>query len=292
MKVVVTLPAYNEEKTLGRVLQDIKKVMSETSYDCRLLVADDGSTDKTPVAAKNEKAILVSHQANLGLAETFKTEMAECLKLNPDVIVHIDADGQYLAKEIPKLVKEVERGYDLVLGSRFMGTMEQMPFLKRIGNRAFSRVISGIVGIRITDAQTGFRALKPQVARMKLTSTHTYTQEQIIRAVRGRFRIKEVPVYFAKRSGKSKLMKHPLEYAVRAWVNLLRVYRDYEPLKFFGIFGSLFLSLGVLLGIWIVITFLQTGGVGGIPRVMLSALFIMTGVQIMLFGFLADMKRE
>ena len=84
----------------------------------------------------------------------------------------------------------------------------------------------------------------------------------------------------------------PFDYAIRAWVNILRVYRDYEPLRFFGYFGGAFITIGLLLGIWILITLLQTGEVGGIPRVILSALFIMTGVQIMLFGFLADMNRK
>ena len=130
----------------------------------------------------------------------------ECLKLNVDAIVHIDADGQYLPKEIPSLIKEVENGNDLVLGSRFKGQIEQMPVTKRLGNIAFSKVISQLTGIRISDAQTGFRAFTREVAeKIQIISNHTYTQEQIIRAVKQKFRIKEVPVYFARRKGKSRI---------------------------------------------------------------------------------------
>ena len=87
-------------------------------------------------------------------------------------------------------------------------------------------------------------------------------------------------------------MKNPFEYATKAWVIILRVYRDYEPLKFFGYTGGFFILLGILLGVWIIITLLRTRVVGGIPRVILSALFIITGIQIVLFGFLADIRKE
>lgn len=293
MNVVITIPAYNEEKTLGKVLKDIKRVMNSTNYNYKILVVNDGSKDKTKEVAENEKVIVVSHPKNCGLADTFRTEMQKCLALNADIIVHTDADGQYKAEEIPNLIKEVENGTDLVLGSRFKGKIEKMPLLKRFGNKAFTRVISQIIRQKISDGQTGFRAFTKEVAKIPTTSNHTYTQEQIIRASKEKFSIKDVPAYFAKRGGKTKsrLMKNPFDYAIKAWVNLLRIYRDYEPLKFFGFVGGSFVSLGVLLGIWITITLIQTGTVGGIPRVILSALFIMTGVQIMLFGFLADMNK-
>jgi glycosyltransferase involved in cell wall biosynthesis len=294
MKVVITIPAYNEEKTIGNVLKGIHSEMSKTRYKYTLLVVNDGSKDKTAVIAKKEGAIVVSHPRNYGLAETFRTEMKKSLEFKGDIVVHIDADGQYLPREIPKLIREVEKGTDLVLGSRFRGKIEHMPFIKKVGNKAFSKVISGIIKQEISDGQTGFRAFTAEVAKLDLTSDHTYTQEQLIRASKKKFRIKEIPVFFAKRAGKTKsrLIKNPFEYAVRAWINLLRIYRDYEPLRFFGIVGAFFIFIGMLLGMWIILTLVQEGIVGGIPRVILSALFIMTGVQIMVFGFLADMKRR
>ena len=240
-------------------------------------------------------AIVDSNASNCGLAEAFKTEIKKFLELKFDVFVHIDADGQYKAEEIPLLLKEIDKGCDLVLGSRFMGKIEYMPFMKRLGNKIFSKVISQVSRFKISDAQTGFRAFTRKVAEeIDIISTFTYTQEQIIKAARMKFKIKEVPVTFLKRGGetKSRLMKNPFDYAVKAWINILRIYRDYEPLKFFGLFGGTIFLLGIVVGLWILYWFFITGSVGGLPRVLLSVLLISIGLQIILFGFLADMIKK
>lgn len=294
MKAVITMPAYNEEKTIGRVLKAIKDTMDKTNYSYNLLVVDDCSSDNTAKVAGKAGAFVYSHPKNYGLAETFKTEISKSLELDPDVIVHIDADFQYQPREIPKLLDEIKNGYDLVLGSRFKGTIEEMPLIKRFGNIAFSKVVSQIAGLRISDAQTGFRAFKRKVAeKISITSNHTYTQEQIIRAVREKFRIKEIPVYFAKRNGKSRLIGNPFGYAVRAFINLIRVYRDFEPLKFFGIIGSIILSIGLVLGFYLVyFQFFGNGAFRHLGLMMLDILILSIGLQIIIFGFIADMNRK
>jgi len=293
MKVFITIPAYNEEKTIGKVIHEIKKVMQKTKYDYGILVVDDGSTDMTASTAKKIGAVVYSHPRNYGLADVFRTEVEKCIKHKADVIVHIDADGQYRASEIPKLVREIENGYDLVLGSRFLGHIEEMPWLKRIGNRAFSRVISKITRTKITDGQTGFRAFTKEAAeKIIIRSNHTYTQEQIIRAVMQKFRVKEVPIHFDRRKdGSSRLISNPIEYAVKAWINIMRIYRDNEPLKFFGKIGGTIFSIGFLLGIYILYLFFTTGVVGRTPTIILTLLLIILGVQVILFGFLADMEK-
>lgn len=293
MKIVVTIPAYNEAKSIGKLVKDIKNAMSGR-YNYSILVVDDGSTDNTAQAAKKSGAVVYSHPKNYGLAETFKTEIKKCLELKADVIVHIDADGQYLPKDIPKLLREIKNGYDLVLGSRFEGKIEYMPLIKRIGNIAFSRVVSGITNLGISDAQTGFRAFTRKVAEeIPITSNHTYTQEQIIRAVKQKFRVKEVPIYFAKRDGKSRLISSPFGYAARALINIIRTYRDYEPLKFFGIIGSSIFLVGIFLGLYLVyFQFFEGGAFRHLGLMMLDILVLSIGLQIIIFGFLADMSRE
>ncbi len=294
MRIFITVPAYNEEKTIGALIGKIHKVMKKASYNYKILVVDDGSKDKTADAAKKAGAIVYSHPKNYGLAECFKTEIEKCLMLNADLIVHIDADLQYTPDEIPHLLKEIENGYDLVLGSRFMGKIEYMPIIKRLGNLAFSKVVSQVAGMNISDAQTGFRAFTRKVAEsVQITSSHTYTQEQIIRAVRNKFRIKEVPIYFAKREGKSRLISSPFGYAVRAFINIIRVYRDFEPLKFFGIIGSMILSIGFILGIYLVyFQFFGNGVFRHLGLMMLDILVLSIGLQIIIFGFIADMSRK
>ena len=293
MKIVVTIPAYNEEKTVGGVISKTHKIMKENRYDYSILIVDDGSSDKTAITAKKSGAMVYSHPKNYGLAESFRTGIEKALKLNANIIVHIDADGQYKPEEIPKLVKEVQNGYDLVLGSRFKGKIESMPLIKRFGNKAFSRVVSQIVGMKISDAQTGFRAFTKEVAEeINIISDHTYTQEQIIRAVRQKFRIKEVPIYFAKRDGKSRLISNPFGYAIRAGINITRIYRDYQPLKFFGIVGSLIFGIGFLIGLYLVYLHFTSGIVGHLALMMLDVLILSLGLQIIIFGFIADMLKK
>jgi glycosyltransferase involved in cell wall biosynthesis len=294
--IIISIPAYNEGKTIAGVIKEINTVMNKTNYKFKILVVNDGSKDDTAKQAKQSGATVYSHPKNYGLAETFRTEMDQCLLYNPDIIVHTDADGQYQAKDIPRLIRQVEKGYDLVLGNRFRGGIEHMPLLKKIGNKAFSRVISHIVGKTIGDGQTGFRAFTKEVAeKVKINSSHTYTQQQIIVAIKEKFSIKEIPTRFRVRGAKTKsrLMKNPFEYAFKAWINILRVYRDYEPIKFFGIFGTLFLGVGSIIGIGLLFLFAIKGTIEGrLPTAILSALFILVGVQIILFGFLADMKKQ
>ena len=294
MRVAITIPAFNEEKTLGKLLPSIKEVMEKQSYEYNIIVVDDGSNDNTADIAKKNGALVYSHPRNFGLSETFRTEMEQCLKSEADIIVHIDADGQYLPKQIPSLIDEVKKGHQLVLGSRFKGRIESMPVIKRFGNKLFSIVISRISGYPISDAQTGFRAFTRDVAKLPIISSFTYTQEQIIRVSKSRMSIKEIPIHFAERGGntKSRLMRNPFDFALKAGVNLLRIYRDYEPLKFFGLFGFVFILVGSLLGVFIINSILATGSAGGLPRVILSALLLLTGIQIGLFGFLADMQKK
>ncbi len=291
-KIVVTVPAYNEEATIGKIIADIQAVMKQNKYNFSINVVDDGSSDQTGETAKKAGAHVYKHPRNYGLAETFRTEMKNCLEAKADIIVHIDADCQYQAADIPRLIKAVEEGADLVLGSRFRGKIEKMSILKKMGNKAFSKAVSHITGQKISDAQTGLRAFTKDVAKLPIESTHTYTQEQIIRAARQKFRIKEIPIYFAKRHDKSRLISNPFEYAVKAWINIFRIYRDYQPLKFFGFFGGLFFLMGFALGIWIIWLLATTGTVQGIPKVILSFMLISAGIQILLFGFLADMMKK
>ncbi len=292
-KIIITIPAYNEEKTISNIISDIHKALKE-EFNYKIIVVDDGSKDNTVNVAKDAGATVFSSPINYGLAETFRREMKKALELNADIIVHIDADGQYLASEIPKLVIPIiEKKADLVLGSRFKGKIESMPLLKRAGNKAFSKVISNITKLKISDGQTGFRAFTKEVAQnINIISNHTYTQEQILKGARQKYRILEVPVYFAKRSGKSRLIKNPFEYAIRAWINIIRIYRDYEPLRFFGRIGMFLLLVTFIIGIYFVYLHFTEGIQGHLGLFLSTILLFFSGLQIIIFGLLADMNKK
>ena len=291
MLVVITIPAYNEEKTIGAVISEIQLVMNHTKYRYKIIVVNDGSTDRTKEIAENLHAKVYSHKRNKGLHETFKSEIKYCLLEKADIIVHTDADGQYPAEFIPQLIKEIEEGYDLVLGSRFAGKITAMPLVNRLGNIAFAKVFTHLTQMKITDSTTGFRAFTREVAQdIPFTTNFTYTHEQLIRAARLQFRIKEIPID-TRETRKSKLMNGPLDYAIKAWINIIRIYRDYDPLAFFGKIGIILITLGLLLSSYILYHYLAYGTVGGIPRVILATMLILAGIQVILFGLLADTRR-
>jgi len=291
MNIIITIPAYNEENTIGKVISEIKSVMDETKYNYKISVVDDGSKDKTSEIARKAGAKVFKHKRNMGLTKTFQTEIERCLELKADVIVHTDADGQYPAKYIPVLIGGVEEGYDLVLGSRFLKDKHFSP-VKDITNRVFAGALSSMVGRKITDSTTGFRAFSAKLAReINFISSFTYTQEQIIRASKQGFKIAETPIQ-ARRTRKSRLFKSPFEYAIRAWINIFRIYRDYNPLRFFGSLGASLVLMGMTIGGWVLYKVATVGNSGGIPKVVLSALLILVGLQVILFGFLADMLRH
>lgn len=291
MRIIISIPAYNEEKTIGKVIKEIKEAMSYSKYktNYKILVLNDGSKDKTAEIAKKAGAIVVSHKRNLGLAQTFIDEVNEFLKSKADIMVHTDADCQYPAIYIPKLIEKIELGYDLILGSRFRGKIEKMPITKRLGNIAFAYVFTALIKRKITDSTTGFRAFTREVAEsIEFINTFTYTQEQILKAARLKFKIKEIPI-FARKTRKSRLFKSSFQYAIKAWINIFRIYRDYDPLKFFGKIGLFMFSLGFIIGLYFVYLHLTIGIIGHLGLLFLMLLLIFSGIQIIFFGFLADM---
>src|SRR3989344_894567 len=290
MKVTITMPAYNEEESLGRVIKEIRNVREKTDYNYSILVVDDGSKDRTVEVAKENKAMVFSNKRNLGLAETFKREMEECIKLKPDIIFHTDADGQYPAEYIPRLIEKLNEGYDLVLGARFGKGNYSGSLMKKLGNKAFAKVFSGLLKTNLTDTTTGFRAFTKEVASLPLINTFTYTQEQLIRAGKAKMKVAEIPIN-TRKTRESRLFRNSFDYAVKAWINIFRIYRDFEPLRFFGVFGSIFIFIAILFSIFLAYTFITSGKVGHIPLTIVTALLYLMGVQIIVFGFLADMKK-
>lgn len=293
MKLVVTIPAYNEEATIGTVIDEIPKKIRGIK-EIQILVIDDGSTDRTGDLASKKAAVLRNKQ-NFGLAVTFKRGLERALEMGADIIVNTDADMQYNQTQIPALIQPIlDKRADIVLGSRFKGTIESMPRGKKWGNRISTWAVRRVTGLPISDAQTGFRAFSKEAAmKMNLQSKHTYVQETILQAAAHNLVIEEIPIEFRKRQDASRLISSVSGYAKKAFYTILMGYLNYKPLKVFLSIGLLFLVVGLVAGVRVLIHYFTTGLVTPfLPTAVLTAILLIFGFQIIVIGLLAEMIKN
>lgn len=191
MEVFIVIAAYNEEKKIGSVLRELKK-----SYK-NIIVVDDGSKDNTYDVSLKEKVTVLRHVINRGQGAALKTGIDYALRKDADIIVTFDADGQFLASEISKIIRPVEkREADVSLGSRFLGKTINMPFLKKVVLKLGVFVVFLLYGIRVTDSQCGFRALSKNAAKkIRITSNGMEHAGEIFwEIIRNDISYKEVPI--------------------------------------------------------------------------------------------------
>lgn len=295
MKLVVMIPAYNEEATLGKVLDEIPKKIKGFS-EIQVLVTNDGSTDLTGKIAREKGAVVLTHVSNKGLARTFQDGLNHAvMELGADVIVNTDADFQYNQTQIPLLVQPVLEGKaDIVLGSRFAGWIESMPLQKKWGNRLATWAVAMVSGLKVTDGQTGFRAFSQEAAlRLNVLSSFTYTQETILQAAHYKLRLIEVPVDFRKREGESRLFSSVWGYARRSILTLVMGYLSYKPLRIFVTLGGVILAGGLALALFVLSHFFRTGQVTPhFPSALLSVGLILAGALVIILGLIAEMIKQ
>jgi len=191
-KIFIVIPAYNEEKVIGRVVFDIKKEGFKN-----IIVVDDGSEDKTADVAKKAGATVLRHILNLGQGAAIETGLQYCRKIEADVVVTFDADGQFKASEIKKVVKPIlDKKSDVVLGSRFLGKAVNIPFLKKLTLQAAVIFTDIFSNIKLTDTHNGFRAFSKK-ALNKIFINHSgmaHASDIIDQIKRHNLKYQEVPV--------------------------------------------------------------------------------------------------
>jgi len=216
------VPALNEEKSIAAVIQKLKRHVDQ------VVVIDDNSTDATGRIAKKYGATVIRHLENRGVGAAMKIGVAYAKKLEPDITIMIDADGQHTPDDIPRLIKPIIEGKaDFVLGSRFLGKHQvSMPFKKRIGNRILSLIVGFLVREKLSDTQTGFRALnKKALLSLNLVSDFTYTQEMILTLCFKGLQCVEVPIQVNSRKyGQSKVASDVINYALKSLASICFTY--------------------------------------------------------------------
>lgn len=296
-KLVVIIPALNEERTIGAVISSIPKKISGIGV-IEVLVIDDGSTDGTVSVARANGAEVASHGMNRGLGAAFSTGIGKALEMGADIIVNIDADGQFNSRDIAEIVQPLLRGEaDMVSCSRFLdkGSEPEMPWVKKFGNAVFTRIVNALIHGNFTDTQCGFRAYSRDAAmKMTLFHNYTYTQEVFINLANRGCKIAEMPFRVrGQREGKSRVVGNVFSYGIRALVIVVRTVRDYKPLEFFAGIGAGFLALGFAAGGAVFLHWLFTGMTSPYTSIIyVAGLLLILGFLMVVLGLIADMNER
>lgn len=291
MKLIIQIPCFNEEKALPITLSEIPHQI-EGVDEVEILVIDDGSTDKTvEIAKENGVQHIVSNSRNLGLAKTFSRGLKECIKLNADIIVNLDADNQYKASDIGKLIQPIiNKEADIVIGTRPIETIKSFSPLKKILQKLGSFVVRKISGADVLDAPSGFRAFTHDAAkRINIFDNYTYTMETIIQAKNKGLEIKSTPIGVNEDLRPSKLVKNNFDYIKRSMFTILRFVIIYRPFRFFMKISLILLILGLILGGRFLYFYMTGDGHGHIQSLILCAILLLIGVQSMFFAVIADL---
>ena len=291
MKLIIQIPCYNEAQILPKTLSELPETV-EGFDQVEVLVIDDGSKDATPnVARENGADHIVRLSRHRGLAQAYASGLDACLRLGADVIVNTDADNQYRAVDIVKLVEPILRGdAEMVIGDREVRTIEHFKPHKRLLQRIGSRVVSATAGFEIPDATSGFRAITRQVAMETMVlSNYSYTLETLIQAGAKKTRVSFVPVETNPPERPSRLFRSIRNYLVNSTVTIMRSFTMYRALRIFTIISLVMLFLGSLIGIRFLFYYFRGEGSGMIQSLILAAVFLIVGFITFLIGLIADL---
>jgi glycosyltransferase involved in cell wall biosynthesis len=291
MKVIIQIPCHNEAATLPETLRDLPKSLEGVDA-VEFLVVDDGSDDHTQELART---LGVHHVVRLknrrGLAHAFRAGIEACLDLGADIVVNTDGDNQYRGSDVPKLLGPILKGEaDIVIGERPISDIAHFSPIKKFFQKAGSAVVSWLANVHAPDATSGFRAFnRDALLRLNLISDYTYTLESIIDAGRKRIAITSVKIRTNPKTRESRLIKNIMSYISLSVLTILRVWLNYAALKISLSIAAALVFLGLAIGVRFLYYFITAGGAGHVQSLILMAVLIFTGLQMVLIGFLADL---
>lgn len=291
MKLIIQIPCHNEAQVITNTIKSLPKSLD--GFDAiEYLVIDDGSNDGTGnIALAAGAHHLVSLPGHMGLAAAFTSGLDACIKYGADVIVNTDADNQYHAEDICLLVNPIINGRaQIVVGDRGVATLQNFSPIKRLLQRMGSWVVSQISGMDIPDATSGFRALTREAAlRTLVLNDYSYTLETLIQAGARKMPVEYVKIRTNPQTRPSRLIRSIPHYLANSSATIVRSYTMYRPLRVFTLLGGLFILGGLgLAGRFLYYYILGQGG-GHLQSVVLSAVLLIVGFQVILIGLLADL---
>ncbi|MCI8483825.1 MAG: glycosyltransferase family 2 protein [Lachnospiraceae bacterium] len=290
MKLIIQIPCYNESETLEIALNDLPKQIDGID-EIEYLIINDGSKDNTVEVAQNWGVhYVVNFKGNKGLAKGFMAGIDACLRNGADIIVNTDADNQYVADDIEKLVRPILNGEsDIVIGERPIDQTEHFSPLKKKLQHFGSWVVRKASKSEIPDAPSGFRAYSREAAmRLNVTNEYTYTLETIVQAGREKIPMTSVPIRTNGELRPSRLFNSMMGYVKKSMLTIVRAFMMYKPLQFFMILGSVLTLIGVGIGIRFLCFFVQGVGGGHIQSLILASMMIIIGVLCGIVGLQAD----
>jgi glycosyltransferase involved in cell wall biosynthesis len=275
-RILAAMAAYNEAGHVATVVEQARRYVHE------VLVVDDGSTDDTAGVAELAGARVIRHDHNRGKGAALQTILAEARNSNPDVLVLLDADGQHDPDDIPAVIEPISRGFDLVIGSR-MAQDQKTPPYRRIGRTVllhFARLASQT---RITDSESGFRALSPRaIDELRLTSRgFAVESEMITLAALKKLRITEVPITNIYTIDGSTL--HPIRHGIDVLSGILLMIAQRRPLLLFGLLGAVLLAVAIIIGLNVLTTLMAGGGLS-MSRATIMVLFLIAAALAFVTG--------
>lgn len=291
--VIIYLPAYNEESNIRQVINSLPRTLQGVN-SIQYLVIDDGSTDETASLARELGAHVVSHGRNRGVGRAFQSAVQFALEKEADILVGIDADGQFNPLEIPNLVGPIlSKKVDMVMGSRFLnGKPANMSIVKYWGNQQVARLVGQICNQEFQDVSCGFRAYSREaLLRLNIFGDFTYTHETILSLAYQGLRVEEHPIvvkYFPDR--KSRVAGSILQYAIQTSKIIFRVLLDYRPIRVFGAFGGICISVGMGFEIFLFGHYFLNGSFTPYKSAGFIGLgFIVFGLLVLIIALVADM---
>ena len=241
MKIIVGIPAFNEEKNIAVVITQLKKIVD------KIIVCNDGSTDLTSKIAEELGVIVINHEKNLGYGAAIRSIFLKSRDLDGDILVTFDADGQHRVDDINKVINPIINGKsDLVIGSRFLDESEkEVPQYRKVGIKVITKITNATIKKQLTDSQSGFRAyskkvlteLNPSDAGMGIST------EILIKASSKNFRISEVPIKITYSGDTST--HNPISQGSSVIISTIKYTSIEHPLKFYGIPSLIFFIIGL-----------------------------------------------